>query len=45
MFMPEAYGRNLSDYPCLMSKAAGLKHILLTYYPSLSEAEALKSIG
>lgn len=45
MFMPEAYGRNLSDYPCLMSKAAGIKHILLTYYPSLSESEALKSIG
>ena len=45
MFMPEAYGRNLSDYPCLMSKAAGLKHILLTYYPSLSETEVLKSIG
>ena len=45
MFMPEAYGRNLSDYPCLMSKAAGVKHILLTYYPSLSESEALKQVG
>ena len=44
MFLPEKYGRNLSDYPCLMSKAAGLKHVLLVYYPSLSESAVLKDI-
>lgn len=44
MFMQEKYGRNLSDYPCLMSKAAGLKHVLLVYYPSLSESAVLKDI-
>lgn len=44
MFMPETYKRNLSDYPCLMSKAAGLKHVLLTYYPSLSDTAALQNI-
>ena len=44
MFMPESFGKNISDYPCLMSKAAGLKHILQTYYPSLSGLEALKNI-
>ena len=44
MILPEKFGRSLSDYPCLMSKAAGLKHVLLIYYPSLSESAVLKDI-
>lgn len=44
MFMPESYKRNLSDYPGLMAKASGLKHVLLTYYPSLSDTDALQNI-
>ena len=44
MFMPETYKRKLSDYPNLMAKAAGIKHVLLTYYPSLSDTQALQEI-
>lgn len=44
MFMPETYKRKLSDYPNLMAKAAGMKHVLLTYYPSLSDTPALQEI-
>ena len=44
MFMPESYKKNLSDYPNLAAKAAGLKHVLLTYYPSLSDSSALQAI-
>ena len=44
MFMPENYGRNINDYPNLKAKATGLKHVLITYYPSLAETEALKNI-
>ena len=44
MFMPETYKKKLSDYPNLMAKAAGIKHVLLTYYPSLSDSQALQGI-
>ena len=44
IFLPEKYGRNINSYPHLANKASALKHVLLTYYPALSESQALSGI-
>ena len=44
IFMPEKFGRDISSYPHLADKAAAIKHVLLTYYPALSDSEVLNSI-
>ena len=44
IFMPEKFGRDINSYPHLAEKASALKHVLLTYYPALSETEALSNI-
>lgn len=44
MFMPESYGRNIAEYPNLLAKASGIKHVLMTYHPSLNETATIKSI-
>lgn len=44
IFMPDKYGRDINSYPHLAAKASELKHVLLTYYPALSESQALSVI-
>ncbi|MBR5181458.1 MAG: hypothetical protein IKW88_04340 [Clostridiales bacterium] len=44
MFMPEKFGRDINSYPHIAEKASALKHVLLTYYPALSDTEALSNI-
>ena len=44
ILMPEKYGRNISSYPHLMNKASAIKHVLLTYYPALSDSQELSVI-
>lgn len=44
MLMPEKYGREISSYPHLAAKASAVKHVLLTYYPALSETQMLSGI-
>ena len=44
VLMPEKYGRSISSYPHLMSKASALKHVLLTYYPALSDSQEISAI-
>ena len=44
MIMPEKNRWKITDYPNLKSKASGLKHVLLTYYPALSDLPVLKDI-
>jgi len=44
IFLPEKYGRNINSYPHLADKASALKHVLLTYYPALSDSQALGAV-
>lgn len=44
MLMPEKYGREITSYPHLAEKASAIKHMLLTYYPSLSDTQLLSGI-
>ena len=44
IFMREKFGRDINSYPHLAEKASALKHVLLTYYPALSDTEALINI-
>ena len=44
ILMPEKYGRDINSYPHLAGKASAIKHVLLTYYPALSDSEMLSGI-
>lgn len=44
MLMPEKYGGDINSYPHLADKASAIKHVLLTYYPALSETQIMNGI-